>query len=347
MLSFAQPLWLLMLIPVALAAWRYYSGNTPRSLAFSPVHRIGTGITWRIVVARTVPVLYILALVLSVLALARPRTFISRIQRTVNAVAIEMVTDVSGSMEALDMSTGSGPNLVLRRRIDAVKETFAAFVEGRPDDLIGLITFGGYVSTRSPLTADHGALMQTLGGVDIPKPTLDENGQVVDAQELLTAIGDALATACARLEKAETKTKVIVLLSDGESNTGIIKPDDAINLAKRMGMKIYSIGIGTTGRAPFRVRDEFGREALKWGEVSIDETVLKRMADATGGKYFNVRDRDGLRRAMESIDKLEKTKVDRDVYTRYREWYQLFLTPACLLAAGASALGMFLARRMV
>jgi len=210
-----------------------------------------------------------------------------------------------------------------------------------------LITFGGYATTRAPLTADHTALLHVLEGVEIPKPSFNNQGQVVDQEELLTAIGDALATACTRLEHAELKSKIIVLLSDGESNTGIIKPEDAIKIAKKMGIKIYTIGIGSTGSAPFLRKDMFGKDVIVHGDVILDEALLGNVAKSTGGRYFNVKDPSGLEKAMEEINKLEKTKIEQNIYEQYNELFPWFLWPAlCLITAG-TGLNMMISRRIV
>lgn len=345
---FADPYCLFLLIPVAAAGWFVYRRRIASGLIFAPVQRLaGAGRTWRARVASGLPALLLLGLALAVLAAARPQTVLSQSHRKADVIAIEMVVDMSGSMEALDMSDTAGGVIVkARTRLDAVKDTFTAFVEKRPDDLIGLVTFGGYASTRVPLTADHDALSHTLKGVEIPKPFQDKTGQVVNQEELMTAIGDALATACARLERAEPKSKIVVLLSDGESNTGIIKPDQAIKIADKMKIKVYTIGVGSSGQAPFRTRDMFGRETVQYAQVALDEELLKRIASQTRGRYFNVRDSKGLDRAMADIDRLEKTAVERDVYSQYNELFPWFLSPALVLIASATGLNMMVARRI-
>jgi Ca-activated chloride channel family protein len=183
--------------------------------------------------------------------------------------------------------------------------------------------------------------------VETPRPALDSQGKVANQEELLTAIGDALATACARLEKMEIKSKVIVLLSDGESNTGIIKPDDAIKAAKALGVKVYTIGVGSNGRAPFLTQDIFGRKAIQYAEVRIDEDLLRRIAETTKGQYFNVRDPKGLAKALAEIDKLEKTAVNRKNYNQYNEWYLHFLAPGLILLIMAISLNMLSFKEIV
>mgnify|MGYP000630992464 CR=1 FL=1 len=349
MFRFAAPYYLFLLAPVAAATLWTYRRRAAAGLLFAATDRLPrAGATWRARLALFFPLCQGLGLALAVAALARPQTVLSQIHRRANAIAIEMVVDVSGSMEALDMSEISGGVFVKERtRLDAVKETFAAFIQERPDDLIGLVTFGGYAATRAPLTADHNALLHTLKGVEIPKTVQDRDGEVVNREELMTAIGDALATACARLERAEPKSKIIVLLSDGESNTGIIKPEQAAAIAKKMGLRVYTIGVGTTGTAPFRVRDRFGRPTIQAAQVSLDEDLLRRIAATTGGKYFNVRDPDGLKQALDDIGRLEKTAVARDVYYQADELFLRFLIPALALLAAGAGLNVWVAGRIV
>ena len=170
---------------------------------------------------------------------------------------------------------------------------------------------------------------------------------MTNQDEFLTAIGDALATACARIRAAETASRIVVLLSDGESNTGIIDPETATTLASELGIKVYTIGVGTTGEAPFRVRDVYGRERIRWAEVAMDEPLLRHIAQETGGRYFNVQDPDGLEDALTVIDELETTRVEREEYEQYNELFPRFLLPALLLVAIGSGLNMTIAKRIV
>ncbi len=336
--NFASPYYFLLVIPLAAAAWAVYARRIRRAMLFAPTRRLaGPRRTWRTAARAGLPLLYLAGLILLIIALARPQTVLSTTTQRSNAIAIQMVVDVSGSMEALDFSTRER----YRSRLDVVKETFARFIERRPEDLIGLVTFGGFATSRVPLTIDHGALLHVLKGVQIPKPALTRQGQIANNEELLTAIGDALATACARLEKAELKSKIIVLLSDGESNTGLIKPEEAMRAAKALGIKVYTIGVGSDGLAPFLARDMFGNSLIRQAEVHLDEALLKNIAATTGGHYFNVRDPKGLDQALNEINKLEKTKIQKNVFNQYNE---LFLRPLlaglllCVLAAGSNML---------
>jgi len=348
MFRFAHPLAFLLLVPAAVAAWFVYRRRVSSGILFAPVHRLaGAARTWRARAATVLPLLFLAGLVLAVFALARPQTVLSRSRRSADAIAIEMVVDVSGSMKALDLSPRLAAGIRPTTRLDVVKKTFADFVSGRPDDLIGLVTFGGYASTRAPLTMDHRALQHVLEGVEIPGRRYGDSGQIVNKEELLTAIGDALATACARLEHAETVSRIAVLLSDGESNTGIIEPAEAVKMAKQMDIKVYTIGVGTTGVAPFIGRDLLGRETIVRSRVRLDEALLRDIAGQTGGRYFNVRDPKGLEAALEEIDELEKTEIEQEVYERYNELFPWYLIPAVALTLLGAGLNMAVSRRIV
>ena len=348
MFRFAYPYAFLLILPLAAGAWQVYRRRVRQALLFSPTGRLPRhGTTLRTAAARFLPALMMTGILLCIVALARPQTVLSKVRRTADAIAIEMAVDVSGSMEALDLSVESAAGTRLRTRLQAVKDAFTDFVGKRPDDLIGLVSFGGYASTRAPLTGDHAALLHVLEGVEIPKPEQGSDGLVANREELLTAIGDALATACARLEPADLKSKIIVLLSDGDSNTGIIKPEQAAEAARKLGIKVYTIGVGSNGRAPFKTRDMFGREVVQWAEVTLDEALLNKIATTTGGHYFNVRDPRGLEAAMQEINSLEKTEVDRSEYQQYEEWFIRVLFPGLALVALGAGLNTLAARRIV
>lgn len=348
MFRFADPVYFLLLLPAGAAAWRVFAARRQCGILFAPTRRLPARRTsWRARAVYACSAAVLAGLILAVVALARPQTVFSRSKRTSDVIAVEMVVDVSGSMEALDLSIRTPAGTKYRTRLDAVKETFAEFVKQRGGDLVGLVTFGGYATTRAPLTTDTDALLHVLKGVEIPKPTRGENGRVLDEDELMTAVGDALVTACARVKDSDVKSRIIVLLSDGESNTGIIKPAAAIKVAAELGVRVYTIGVGTGGRAPFRARDVFGRETIQYGSVSLDEGLLRRIAEETGGRYFNVRDPQGLEKAMAAIDELEKTRIAEDIYNQYNELFPLFLMPALGLIVLGTGMNMMMARRII
>ena len=208
-----------------------------------------------------------------IVGLARPQLGEDEFRVDTEGIAIEMCIDRSGSMLAMDFST----NTSRVTRLDAVKQAFRDFVvgndlvAGRPNDLIGLIVFGGFADALCPHTLDHGTLLALLETVEVPMPVLDRSGNInpdfedLFQQERLTAIGDAVALAVDRLRGLETETKIVILLSDGENTAGVVTPDEAAKVAMELGIKIYTIGIGRTGSAPFEVIGRDGRRTIATG----------------------------------------------------------------------------------
>ncbi|MGN0853500.1 MAG: VWA domain-containing protein [Kiritimatiellia bacterium] len=345
-MNFAWPLCFLLAIPLAGAAWRMLRRGRRAGVKFAPVARLPVRTAgWRARVANGAPWFFLLGAALLMVAAARPRTALSRGNRSVDAIAIAMTVDVSGSMEALDL-TPKGANYITR--LDVVKELFRKFIEARPDDLIGLVTFGGYASSRVPLTADHEALLHVLKGVEVPSVSYDANGRQVDPDETLTAVGDGLATALARLKDAEPKSKIVILLSDGVSNTGVVEPSQAAAAAEKLGIRVYTIGVGTNSRrTPFRARGMFGRTQISYAAIPFDESQLKSIAEKTHARYFSVRDAEGLKAALEEIDSLEKTPLDRTVYQRWDEHFAPFLLGGMVLVLLGVSLQMAASRRLV
>ncbi len=356
-MSFAWPYSFLLFLPLALAAWRMLRRGRRSGIRFSAVPRLPAKTAgWRARMANLAPFIFLAGAAALVVAAARPRESLSQGRRNVDAIAIAMTVDVSGSMEIIDITQREAERIRtqadaerLPTRLDVVKKTFAKFVEARPDDLIGLVTFGGFASSRAPLTADHETLLQVLKGVEVPSSGVDpRTGQPIDGEETMTAIGDGLATALARLKNAELKSKIVILLSDGQSNTGAVEPDAAADAAAKMGVKVYTIGVGGhSGIALARMRDMFGRTQIRQVQNDgFDEAQLKSIAKKTGGRYFGVRDEKGLKAALEEIDQLEKTTLDRTVYQRWREYFAPFLMIGTLLVFLAVSLQMSASRRL-
>jgi Ca-activated chloride channel family protein len=243
-------------------------------------------------------------------------------------------------------------------RLDAVKQAFRDFVvgkddmAGRPNDLIGLVVFGGFADAICPHTLDHGTLLSILETVEVAQPVLDRMGNVSSdldelfQQERLTAIGDAVALAVDRLRGLEAKSKIIILLSDGENTAGVVTPAEAAKVARQFAIKIYTIGIGRTGSAPFEVVGRDGRTRVQAAEVVMDEKMLRMLADTSDGKYFHAENRDALVRVYEEIDKLEKSEIEGFVFSRYRERCQLALIPAVLLLLAQAVLDTTLFRSL-
>ena len=347
-MSFANPLLLIFFVPIAFAAWRLLRRGRRSGIRFSAVGRLpAKAAGWRAKVAALTPFVLLAGLSLLTLAAARPRTSLAHEKKSVDAIAIAMTVDVSGSMDALDLTPKGARFSRETTRLAVVKKLFAEFVTKRPDDLIGLVTFGGYAATRSPLTADHEALLNVLKGVEIPSIAVDAQGQAIARDEQMTAVGDGLATALARLKDAKPKTKIVILLSDGVSNTGAVEPDEAAAAAAKMGVKVYAIGVGTRSRrTPIFGRDFFGRATIQYADMTFDEKQLRSIAKKTGGTYFPVNDRDSLEKALEEIDQLETTQLDADVYNRWAEHFVPFLLLGAVLVLLAVSLSMSASRRL-
>jgi Ca-activated chloride channel homolog len=242
------------------------------------------------------------------------------------------VLDVSGSMEALDFQL-DGEDV---SRLEAVKHVIGEFIlgsresglQGRKDDLVGVVAFGGFADSKCPLTLDHGALVDIVDGLQIPKPIRDQSGRVINAEslqeELATAIGDGVALGADRLRDAKAKSKVMVLLTDGDSNAGVVDPREAATIAKELGIKVYTIGIGRNGVVPIPQEDEFGRTVLVPAQFRIDEDLLREIAETTGGTYFHASDSEGLAGIYSQIDRLEKSQFEESKYSEYTELFKWF-----------------------
>ncbi len=336
---FESPFALLLCIPVlavvCVTAFRRRSAVLYSSVAILK----DLPVTLRQRLKRLLPWLRLFGLLLIVVALARPQLGTEESRIRSEGIAIQMCIDRSGSMQALDFPV-NGEQV---NRLEAVKYVFRKFVAGeddftgRPDDLIGLVAFGGFANALCPPTLDHGALLTVLESVEIPGPLKDASGRVINEQflreEQATAIGDALALAVDRLKGIKAKSKVIVLLSDGGNTAGVVLPEDAAIAAEEFGIKVYCIGVGSTGFAPVPAIDPFGRRVLQQARVELDEATLKGIAEKTNGSYFNAKDVDGLKDVCAEIDKLEKTEVESHLYTTYRELftYPLFSGLGCVL----------------
>lgn len=316
---FAYPYALLLFLPFFFMCYRLLRRRKAAAFAFPGVGKLIHRKSLKQYFAWLPSILFMLGVASLIISLARPQKEFSRTRISSEAIAIEMSIDISGSMMALDFSEG----LKEKTRLDVVKETFKDFVAKRPSDLIGLVTFGGYATTLTPLTLDHHALNQIIDEVHVPGT---KKGEIVDQLETATAIGDGLAMACARLkDQTNIASRVVILLSDGVTNTGIITPDKAAEMAKQLGIKVYTIGVGSNGYANFRGQDFFGNSRLFKEQVSMDEAALRKISEVTGGSYYNVRDKKALENALAAIDELEKTEVEQQIYLRYNEYFAFFL----------------------
>jgi Ca-activated chloride channel family protein len=202
--------------------------------------------------------------------------------------------------------------------LDAAKNIAIQFISGRPYDRIGLVVFAGESFTQCPLTTDHAVLINLFKDI--------HTGMIEDG----TAIGEGLATAVARLKDSKAKSKVVILLTDGENNRGEIAPVTAAEIAKTFGVRVYTIGIGSIGTAPYPVQTPFGTQ-MRQMQVKIDEPMLKQIASITGGEYFRATDNAKLKEIYKEIDKLEKSKIDVKQFSRKTEEFERFALPALLL----------------
>jgi Ca-activated chloride channel family protein len=257
-------------------------------------------------------VLRMLAVSLLIVVLARPQSTSSWQDVTTEGIDIVMAIDISGSMQAEDLK----PN-----RLEASKKVAKTFIGNRPNDRLGLVIFAGESFTQCPLTTDHSVILNLFDDV--------KSGMLKDG----TAIGMGLATSVKRLKDSEAISKVVILLTDGDNNSGSIAPATAAEIAKEFGVRVYTIGVGTRGTAPFPQVDPFGRTRYVDMEVNINEELLTRIADMTDGKYFRATDNASLEDVYKEIDELERSKIDVTEYRKRKEEFLPFAIAALLLLA--------------
>lgn len=253
------------------------------------------------------------AFTLLVVALARPQSVSQSQTTTTEGIDIVMALDVSSSMLARDFKPD---------RINAAKDVAHKFILDRRNDRMGIVVFAGESYTQVPLTTDKPTLVNLLSQI--------ESGTIDDG----TAIGNGLATAVTRLKDSQAKSKVIILLTDGVNNMGQIAPSTAAEIAKTYGIKLYTIGVGTMGTAPYPAIDAWGNMVFVESKVEIDDKMLTEIAELTGGKYYRATDNDKLVAIYEEINQLEKSKVDVENFTKYSDRYFLFLLAGLLLLIG-------------
>ena len=313
-MTFLHPelLWLLLLLPALLIiyiVWRRRQHASLRvpSLLFLRDMRGGL----RVYLRHSLFVLRLIALGLIIVALARPQSSSSWSEDRVEGIDIMLTMDISTSMLAMDFQ----PN-----RVEAAKEVAMRFIANRPNDNIGLVVFAGESFTACPLTQDHATLINRLREMT--------PGMIEDQ----TAIGSGLATAISRLKDSKTKSKVIILLTDGANNTGNISPKMAADLAKTFGISIYTIGVGSgAGEAPYPIQTALG-VVVRNMPVDLDEPTMRQIADVSGGAYFRATDNESLSAIYQKIDQLEKTKLStRNYHTTYEEFFVFVLVAALLL----------------
>jgi len=316
MLRFQDPWWLLLALALPLIVWQYVRAGGGGALKYSSIERLKRIRRSRSLMARhLLMVLRCVAVVALAVALARPQRGREDTRITTEGIDIMLVLDTSGSMIAEDLAQN-------KNRLDVVKLVAKDFIQKRKNDRIGLVVFGQDAYTQCPLTLDYGVLLQLLDRVKIGMAGQDR-----------TAIGDGLATALVRLRESKAASKIVILLTDGENNSGKIAPLTATEMARTLGVKVYTIGAGTRGMAPVPSTDMFGRRIMVPMEVSIDEELLQHMAATTTGQYFRATDAASLRDIYNAIDTMERTTTE---VFHYMEWRELFTRYA--LAGGALVL---------
>lgn len=331
MSSFACPqfLWLLLALPVLAilrarrgprAAVRYASTELVREVGRTTRSRFG----------RLLPYVRFPALALLIVALARPQTHLARSSIKASGVDIMLALDVSGSMASLDLTLDGKP----ADRLSVVKSVVGTFIDQRPNDRIGMIAFAGAPYLVSPLTLDHDWLERNLTRVEL--------GTIEDG----TAIGSALTSAVNRLRTSDAHTKLVVLLTDGVNNTGKVQPLLAAEAAAALGIKVYTIGVGTEGKAPMPITDADGRRHVVMADADVDEKTLGAIATKTGGEFFRATDTESLEHVYARIDALEKTTREVSHYEHHDDKFAWALLPGLALLAAELGLATTWLRRV-
>ncbi len=318
--EFASPYFLygLIIIPL-LIVWYIFRGRRQSAYIrfadtsfFSRLPR-----SWRAYCRHMLFVLELSAMTLLFIALARPQSSSTNQKVNVEGIDIVMTIDISSSMLAQDLKPD---------RLEAAKEVGADFIKGRPDDRIGLVVFASETFTQVPLTTDHGMILNMLKDMRC--------GMLEDG----TAIGDGLASSVSRLKDSEAISKVVILMTDGDNNAGSVDPSTAAEMAKLFGIRVYTIGVGTRGKAPYPVHDQYGRTYFQQMEVNINEPLLQQIADETGGKYFRATSNEKLEQIYAEIDQLERSKIEVNEFKRVHEEFLPFVLWATALLLLAFAL---------
>ena len=311
-MEFANPgyLYLLIIVPL-LGLWYWYKHvKDSADIQVSSTKGFITGKrSFKQYLYFSLYLMRIAAIVLLIVALSRPQTTSSRQDVTIEGIDIVIALDVSGSMLAMDLKPD---------RLEAAKEVAAEFISGRENDRFGLVIFSGETFTQVPLTSDHAVVKNLFKNV--------KSGMIEDG----TAIGDGLATSVNRLKDSKAVSKVIILLTDGVNNMGSLDPLSSAEIAKIYGIRIYTIGVGTEGTAPFPVQTPFGMD-VRYVDVQIDEDLLQQVAQLTDGRYFRATSNSKLREIYGEIDKLEKSKIDVTEFKKKKEEYLPFAIWAIIL----------------
>jgi Ca-activated chloride channel family protein len=316
-MSFAHPWLLLLLLLLPLIAWLKGKRGTPPAFLYSSVQLVRAVLN----VSRSraggfLAALRWLALALFIVALAQPRLTKSQTQIKASGIDIAVAIDLSGSMASEDFEV-SGQRA---SRIDMAKQVLKKFIEKRPGDRIGLVAFATDAYIAAPLTLDHDFLQQNLDRLEL---------DVIDGTH--TAIGSGLGTAINRLRDLKSKSKIVILMTDGQNNAGKLAPLTVAEAAQSLGVKVYTIGVGMRGQAPMPGRDFFGRKVYQMMPVDIDEDTLQKIADMTGGKYYRADNTEHFQQIYSEIDKLEKSEATVKKYTEFKELFAWLISPGLTL----------------
>jgi Ca-activated chloride channel family protein len=311
-LTFAHPWFLLLLLLLPVAAWWRGRQGKPAAFVYSSVQLVsGVASIGRSTAGRVLAVLRWLVLVLFIIGLARPQFVESETAVKASGIDIVVAIDLSGSMESEDFEL----NRQRVNRLVIAKDVLKKFVERRSGDRIGLVAFAGKAYVAAPLTLDHDFLRMNIDRLELH--TIEDG----------TAIGSGLSAAVNRLRELKSKSKIVILMTDGQNNAGKVPPLTAAEAAQALKVKVYTIGVGTRGTAPFPTRDVFGRKVYAQIEVDIDEKTLQEIASRTGGEYYRADSTDTLRKIYDRIDQLEKTEVEVKRYVHIKELFHWLVAP--------------------
>ncbi len=310
---FASPWWLVLLIIIPFLVYLSFfkKDRIQPTWTFSDVSHDTLTTTWKIIAHKYLPILPLLGLTCLIIALARPQLTLTEEKITAEGIDIMLVMDLSSSMLSRDFNPD---------RLQVSKKVAQDFVGRRIQDRIGLVAFAGEAYTQCPLTMDHNLLMDFIAQLDV--------GMVEDG----TAIGMGLATAVNRIKDSESKSKIIILLTDGVNNAGYIAPMTAAEIATTLGVKVYTVAVGSMGNALSPInRLMNGKYIFGMARVEIDVELLKNISDMTGGQFYRATDNESLEKIYYEIDQLEKTEIEVEVFKRYKDEFRRFLVAGFLL----------------
>ena len=312
------PLALILVFAVPALLWFFHRRRKGQAFGFSSAQILeAVGGSWKTRFGFIPFALRLIAIGLICFALAGPRKVLEESKTTTEGIDIVLALDCSGSMAAEDFTI----NGQRQNRFEIVKKVVGEFIQGRKDDRLALVAFSGRAYTVCPLTTDRNWLLANLDRLHL--------GIIEDG----TAIGSGIASSLSRFKESKAKSKVVILLTDGDNNAGRIDPASAAKTAAAMGVKVYTIGVGAEGMIPFPVRDMFGRKFYQNIQSDLNEDLLRKIADETHAKFFRATDTTSLRHVYKDIDSLEKTKIEQSGYKQYEELFGIFVIAALLALA--------------